>query len=224
MNKIFTDISNLDTLLENGIFEGDIIEICGKPETGKTILATTIAVNLSQFQELGTVYLDINNGFEGTRAHQILRERNCQAEDIESIMQRIVVEKVHSLNDLIDVLEDLYQFLKKSNVKLLVLDSMSAIWFANLFSYKRTVQKIAQVVSLLRKLAHDFKLIVITVNIFLDGFVPESKGLYLKYSGFPFITLYRYQITIRVNRLFSRIPQKRDQLWEIIGCQFQIQD
>lgn len=177
---IFTDISNLDMLLENGIFEGDIIEICGKPDAGKTILATTIAVNLSQYQELGTVYLDINNGFEGTRAHQILQDRGCPAVDIESIMRRIVVEKVQTLNDLINVLEDLFEFLRKSKVKLLVLDSMSAIWFENLFSYKRTVRKIAQVASLLRKLAHDFKLIVITVNIFIDGFVQESKGLFLK--------------------------------------------
>ncbi|KAL5290330.1 RAD51D family protein [Megaselia abdita] len=147
---IFTDISNLDMLLENGIFEGDIIE------------------------ELGTVYLDINNGFEGTRAHRILQERHCQDEDIQRIMERIVVEKVPTLNDLIEILEDLFEFLRKSNVKLLVLDSMSAIWFANLFSYKRTVKKIAQVVSLLRKLAHDFSLIVITINIFIDGF-QEAK-------------------------------------------------
>lgn len=184
-STIFTDISNLDLLLENGIFEGSIIEICGKPEAGKTILATTIAVNLSQFQELGTVYLDINNSFEGKRVHRILQDRNCPTEDIEIMMRRIVVEKVQSLSDLIEVLEDLFEFLKKSKikVKLLVLDSMSSIWFANLFSYKRTMKKIAQVVCLLRKLAHQFKLIVITVNILIDGFAPESIGLFLINSG-----------------------------------------
>lgn len=173
-NAIFTGISNLDILLENGIFEGDIIEICGKPDTGKTILATTIATNLSQNQKLGTVFLDLNNGFEGTRVYKILMERGCPEKDIPEIMERIIVEKVLSLNELLDVLEELPSFLKTNfHIKTLILDSFAALWFSNLFNFERTMKKITKIVCILRKLAKEFKLIIIITNIF----IAEFKGL-----------------------------------------------
>lgn len=109
---------------------GNIIDICGSSAAGKTQLCTTIAINLAQHCDIEIFFVDTKGDFSGKRVHKILAKRVCTESDMEKIMKRLRVERINDPYQLVAVLNALIA--NRSNfrdLKVLVIDSLPALWF-----------------------------------------------------------------------------------------------
>lgn len=144
-----------------------LIDICGPPDAGKTQLCTTIAINLAQFCQVDTLWIDTKGDFSGRRIHKILKNRNCNESQIKEIMERIRIDTCNDPYKLIQMIERLIANIEiYKTAKLLVIDSLPALWF--LFhgenNYNGTVA-LATLANALRKLAVEYGMIIFGVNI-----------------------------------------------------------
>ena len=117
--------------------KGNIVEFCGLPGIGKSIICSTLAINYAKQYNFDTIYLDTKNDFSGIRIHKILTTLKYSREDIGKIMHKIKVEKIYELEKLMDVLASILLYQKASN-SILIVDSIPALWFQFLGKYSTT--------------------------------------------------------------------------------------
>lgn len=144
-----------------------LIDICGPPDAGKTQLCTSIAVNLAQNSPHETLWIDTKADFSARRIYKILKNRNCSDSEIKEIMRRIRVDTCDDPNKLIKMVDELIEnFGEYNKAKLLVIDSMPALWFLFHGEHRRlgsiAMEKLA---NNLRKLSVERGMIVLTVNL-----------------------------------------------------------
>lgn len=156
---------------------GNLIDICGPADAGKTQLCTSIAVNFAQFSHEETLWIDTKADFSARRIYKILKKRNCNDTEIKAIMQHI---RIHTCNDsskLIEIIEKLAESYDESykNVKLLVIDSLPVLWFL-FYGEDRFLGNIAlaKLTNNLRKLAVEYGMIVLIVNVATRYFPADS--------------------------------------------------
>ncbi|XP_055316417.1 DNA repair protein RAD51 homolog 4-like [Sitodiplosis mosellana] len=167
-NYIPTGIKSLDELLGGGVLSGGLIDICGLSGSGKTQLYTTIAVNWATNDDIHTFVVDTKGDFSGDRINRILLSRDeLGADKRKHIMRNIKVEKCNSPFKLIALMRRLLdQMSSHPKVKLLVIDSLPTLWFL-FHGNKRSLNQrnLAILADLLRKLAVEYSIAVITINI-----------------------------------------------------------
>lgn len=155
-------------MLNGGFLSGHLIDLCGLSSSGKTQLCTTIAINLAINYEYETFVVDTKGDFSGDRINRMLLNRNVKdADKRKQIMQNIKVEKCTSPMQLIELMGNLIQqTYLYPKFKMLVIDSLPALWFQ--FHGSRSsygIRKLAILADLLRKLAVECGIVVVTVNI-----------------------------------------------------------
>lgn len=155
-------------MLNGGLLPGNLIDLCGLSGCGKTQLHTTIALNLAMNQHLDTFVIDTKGDFSGERIHRMLLHRKVNdATKRKEIMQQIKVEKCTDPIQLINLITAL---IDKANsfakFKILVIDSLPALWFLY-HGNKNSVghRNLPKLANLLRKLAVECGIVVLTVNI-----------------------------------------------------------
>lgn len=170
--------SSLDEMLNGGLLSGNLIDICGLSATGKTILHTTIAINAAINHDSETIVIDSNGDFSGDRIYRMLVNRKIGTESkCREIMQHIRVVKCTDPIELINIIKALIEQAKNNKkFKILVIDSLPAIWFKmygmrNFHAYKTIVALAHQ----LRKLAVEHAIIILTVNIVTASTSYEKK-------------------------------------------------
>lgn len=110
--------------------KGNIIDICGLSAAGKTQLCTTIAINLAQYCDIDTFFIDTKGDFSGKRVQKILEKRGCTESAIEKIMKRMKVERINDPYQLVTALKELIiNRTRFPNFQILVIDSLPALWF-----------------------------------------------------------------------------------------------
>lgn len=161
-------LASLDELLDGGILSGNIIDLCGLSGTGKSLLCRAIAINLAKNYRLGTLFIDTKGDFSATAIYKTLISQRYTGEaHIKQTMHRINAIKCRDPNELIQIIQNIIDNIEKNpNFKLIVIDSMPAIWF-NMYgmntSYaQRTLVLLAH---RLRQLAVEHAIIIIAVNI-----------------------------------------------------------
>lgn len=155
-------------MLNGGLQTGNIIDLCGVPASGKTQLHTTLAIKFAIDRQSETIIIDTKGDFSGERIHRILVHRKidnlAQRKDI---MERIKVQTCNDPDHLIQFIEKLISKIDSfKNLQLFVIDSLPALWF--LYHGNTNViglRKLAQLTHLLRKLAIEHGIIVLTINI-----------------------------------------------------------
>lgn len=172
---------SLDNLLCGGLIFGHLIDVCGLSASGKTQLHTTIAVNWSINYNYETFVIDTKGDISGERIHSMLahRRQKFSPEQCKQIMRNIRVAKCNdSLLQLIECIEQLLQSMHlHRKFKLLVIDSLPALWFFHHGS-KSThhYRQLATLADLLRKLAVEHGIVVLAVNIQTRLIVSNGKG------------------------------------------------
>lgn len=155
-------------MLNGGLQTGNIIDICGLPASGKTQLHTTLAINFAIDRQSETIVIDTKGDFSGERIHRILVHRKIDGlSERKDIMERIKVHKCAEPDHLIEFIEKLITEIDSNkNLQLLVIDSLPALWFLYHGNTNAIgLRKLSEMTHLLRKLAVEHGIIVLTVNI-----------------------------------------------------------
>lgn len=130
---------SIDALLEGGFITGNLYEFCGLSSTGKTQLCKTIALNLSQYHNLETFWIDTKKDFSGLCLRRMLLskiksssiiEETLFEDNIDVILNNIKIEYIYDPFKFVDALKYILGNIKKfDKLKLLIIDSLPSIWF-----------------------------------------------------------------------------------------------
>lgn len=141
-----TGITQFDELLPaGGIFSGDVIEIIGRPASGKTMLMYTIILRVLESNENAEIfYFDTKNDFQAIKIKNIMTEQGMTEEVQQSILNRVFIKQVRSFSSLNAQLRHMrdakYTFDK---VKIIVIDSICTLAYFTLGDagvYKRALR------------------------------------------------------------------------------------
>lgn len=125
-----TGVPQLDELLPaGGIFTGEVIEICGRPASGKTMLIFTIILKaLETDEDCEFVYFDTKNDFRAIKLKTMMIERKIPEDVHLSILKRITIKYVRSFDDLNLELSNMKRSeLLFKKVKMIVIDSICTL-------------------------------------------------------------------------------------------------
>ncbi|KAH8583204.1 uncharacterized protein ELE39_002902 [Cryptosporidium sp. chipmunk genotype I] len=140
-NRIKTLCGTLDKMLCGGIIIGKgIVELCGVPGSGKTLLCKLLALNIQIPKSIGgpglnAVYIDSEGGFSNNRLREISKSTlsyvngKKKLEDItcESLIKNIKYIRIFDLEELIGVLSILPGICKNNNIGIIIIDSISML-------------------------------------------------------------------------------------------------
>ena len=105
-----TGIKEFDEMFKTGgIVAGDIMEICGKPNSGKSILITTVLCNiLKEHPEIEVIYFDSRSDFKINRFLDLLLANGMKNEEALKIADRVSVVSINNMFDLLHALQELF--------------------------------------------------------------------------------------------------------------------
>ncbi|KAG9492712.1 hypothetical protein GDO78_000942 [Eleutherodactylus coqui] len=128
-----TGNKKLDTLLDSGLYTGEVTEISGAPGSGKTQLCQSIAANVAATLHQRVCYIDTTGGLSGTRLLQLIQCKTQQEDEQAATLERIQVIHVFDAYKLLDVLQGLRQSFSQQllrsgeKLRLVVVDSVCAV-------------------------------------------------------------------------------------------------
>lgn len=170
---------SLDELLGGGFLTGNVIDMCGLSASGKTQLHTTIAVNWAANHDYETLVVDTKGDFSGDRINRMLLNQGVlSADKRKHIMRNIKVEKCNSPFKLIELIRNLLDNISLyPKFKLLVIDSLPTLWFL-FHGNKRSLNQrhLANLSDLLRKMAVEHAIVVVTINILTRTTINRNIG------------------------------------------------
>jgi len=112
----------LNQILGGGIHSMSVAEFYGEFGVGKSqILNTTMVLALNNFPDRTAVYIDTEKTYQDRRIRQIAESRGFNAD---SIINRIILLKPPTTEDLFELVKRLYLTVEKRNVVLIVCDSL----------------------------------------------------------------------------------------------------
>ncbi|MEB2837314.1 MAG: DNA repair and recombination protein RadA [Desulfurococcales archaeon] len=126
--KITTGSKNLDELLGGGVETKNITEFFGEFGSGKTQICHQLSVNVQLPEEQGgleakAVYIDTEGTFRWERIEQMARGLGL---DPDKVMENIYWVRAINSHHQMAIVEELFGFIKRENVKLLVVDSLTS--------------------------------------------------------------------------------------------------
>lgn len=155
-------------MLNGGLQTGNIIDLCGLPASGKTQMHTTLAISFAIDRQSETIVIDTKGDFSGERIHRMLVHRKINdSTERKEIMERIKVQTCTDPDQLIEFIENIITEIDShKSLQLLVIDSLPALWFLYHGNTNAIgLRKLSEMAHLLRKLAVEHGVIVLTVNI-----------------------------------------------------------
>jgi DNA repair protein RadA len=112
----------LNQILGGGIHSMSVAEFYGEFGVGKSqILNTTMVLALNNFPDRTAVYIDTEKTYQDRRIRQIAESRGFNAD---SIINRIILLKPPTTEDLFELVKRLYLTVEKRNAVLIVCDSL----------------------------------------------------------------------------------------------------
>lgn len=187
---IITFCRDLDGLLGGGIPLGEVTEIAGSPGAGKTLMATQLAVDTALPAAFGgvgggTVYIDTEGSFAPERCFSLAqalishvqgsvhhrRKQSGMAVSAswnatpEDILNNIHVFRVHTVLELMTVLQALPEFLDQfqNSVRLVVVDSIAFPFRAEAAERYRNRQLVVAAAEL-ATIATQYNVAAVTIN------------------------------------------------------------
>lgn len=182
VKRITTGSKALDELLNGGIETQTITEFYGEYGTGKSQICHQLCVNVQLPEDEGgldgaAMYIDTEHTFSIERIIQMSRFRGLNPD---SVLKRIIYAEALSSDHQILLVEKCDEVIKKHNVKLLVVDSLTAHFRSEYLGREMLVerqQKLARHMFKLFKLARAFNLAVVVTNQVMarpDSFIGPS--------------------------------------------------
>ncbi len=128
VRKITTGSRNLDELLGGGIETRTITEFYGEFGSGKTQICHQLSVNVQLPEDKGgleaaAVYIDTEGTFRWERIEQMARGVGL---DPDQVMENIYWIRAVNSHHQMAIVDELFDFVKEHNVKLVVVDSVTS--------------------------------------------------------------------------------------------------
>lgn len=153
-----TGVKQIDELFGPGLMKGDIVEIIGGPESGKTMLLNTILLNVLEkvkhTEDFQLMFIDAKFDFQATKLKNMMDERKTPYTIQNNIMKRVLVQRVKTLEELISTLKFVIDSSAKSEkVKIIMIDSMTVLYYLYLGRSRFTLKLLTKVVDLIKTLS-----------------------------------------------------------------------
>ncbi len=165
---ISTGVSGLNQLLHGGIERGSITEVFGSPTVGKSQFAFQITKNnsLGKYKPI-SIFIDTEGTFKPQRIVQMLKHQKASQSSTKDVLDNIMVFSVSNYKDQIKVVQSIFQMPNLENVGLIVIDSLTNLFRAQLSSKSQIIRR-QQLINLqlskLRSLAQRNKIAVLVTN------------------------------------------------------------
>lgn len=174
IGKISTGSKDLDELLGGGVEAKAITETYGKFASGKTQLGFQLCVNAQLPQSKGglegkVIFLDTEGTFRPERIESIAK---AAALDPQKTLENIFVIRAENTSQQILAIERIDKLIRENNVKLIVVDSMMALFrseFAGRGALGERQQKLNSHIHKLQSLADTYNLAVYITNQVMDN-------------------------------------------------------
>ncbi|XP_062589034.1 DNA repair protein XRCC3-like [Saccostrea cucullata] len=186
LGKLSTGCKQIDEVLRGGILTRGITEICGESASGKTQFCLQLCLSVQLPQDLGglgagAAYICTEDAFPSKRLGQMidyLRRRSDRHRQI-AFGDQIFIEHVPDLESLnMCIHQKLPHLLSGGNVKLLVIDSVAAVFRSDYElkdMYKRS-KHMASLAASLQQLSSKYCLPVVCVNQVTDSMQTGVKS------------------------------------------------
>ncbi len=222
--RITTGSDEFDSLLNGGIWTGEITEFVGSFSSGKTQLCFQLCVNVQLPYERGGLegkafFIDTERTFSPQRIQEIASSK--AGVDAKKILDNIFVAPAFNTELLFSYVDRLEETIPKNNIKLVVLDSIAATFRAEYIGKEKLVarqQAIMRLADKLVSLAVEFDIAIVVTNQIIaaiDQFLygtGEEPALGFAWAHRPQqrVFLRKSRGTSRIARLFdsSRFPER----------------
>jgi len=172
--RLRTSVRAIDELLQGGLEPKAIYEFAGEFGTGKTQLCHQLAVTVQLDKDRGgvsgaAVYLDTEEAFSPSRVVSIAQRFGL---DTNEALDNVYVIKVVNAADLEDRVKfDVVKLVEQSNVKLVIVDSIIALYRAEFRGRERLAerqQRLNYILDWLMRIAKTYNIYVVLTNQVLD--------------------------------------------------------
>lgn len=163
VKRITTGSKALDQLLGGGVPTCAITEFAGEFRTGKTQICHTLSITVQLPEDKGglngaAIYIDTEGTFRPERLIPIAKRFGLNPEEA---LKRVYVVRVFSVDQQIEVVKKLRSEIPRLNVKLLIIDSLTAHFRAEFTG----IDQLAMRQQLLNKHLHDLQTIAWGFNL-----------------------------------------------------------
>lgn len=164
-NRIYqTGIPEIDKRIK-GITQGSLMELVGEPESGKSKLCTSIAINFLVRYSCESYWIDTKMDFSPIAMEREMRQKFEVKNTMIKAMKKIHVMRAFTLEDVIKVLEHLMEN-ESIEPGLLVLDSLSSLMCEYLGKrYRVGEEGLRKISNYIRNICHKKKFIAIVTVI-----------------------------------------------------------
>ncbi len=174
LGKVRTGAKSLDELLGGGVEANAITEAYGKFASGKTQLGFQLAVNSQRPVKDGgldgkVLFIDTEGTFRPDRIEQIAKAADM---DPKAVLENILVVRATTTEQQILAIERADKLVRESNVKLIIVDSLMALFrseFLGRGALGERQQKLNSHIHKLQKLADNYDLAVYITNQVMDN-------------------------------------------------------
>ncbi|MFP3949591.1 MAG: DNA repair and recombination protein RadA [Candidatus Micrarchaeia archaeon] len=175
VRRISTGSSKLDELLGGGIETQAITECFGKFSSGKSQVGFQLAVNLQNaLTDEGetpprSLFIDTESTFRPERVVQIAETNGL---DPDRTLENILVARAENSDHQIILLEKAEQMIKKENIRLIIVDSLTSQFRADYVgrgALGERQQKLNKHVHTLQKFADKYNLAIYVTNQVMDN-------------------------------------------------------
>jgi DNA repair protein RadA len=172
--RLKTNVRSIDELLQGGLEPKAIYEFAGEFGTGKTQLCHQLSVTVQLDQDKGgvggaAIYLDTEEAFSPSRISSIAQRFDL---DPNEALDNIYVVKVINAVDLEDRIKfDVVRLVEQANVKLIVVDSIIALYRAEFKGRERLAerqQRLNYILDWFMRIAKVYNVYVVLTNQVLD--------------------------------------------------------
>lgn len=169
-SKYFLTETAVDELYGGrGIKAGDIIEVCGRHQVGKTLLVTSLALNvLTKYPESHIAFIDTKNDIQTVQLRRMLKLRGHDEDTIHTFFNRILLFNASNLFEFIDTLKTIIKGQSDySNVSFIFIDSITVPFYHDTGNIRLTHKMTSEVHQLIFELAKTMNKVVSYVNLLI---------------------------------------------------------
>jgi DNA repair protein RadA len=174
IGRISTGSKNLDNLLGGGVETMAITECYGRFSSGKSQVGFQLSVNVQKPKDQGglegsVLFIDTESTFRPERIKQLAEVAGL---DPETVLKNIYVARAVNSDHQMVLAEKAEEMIKEKNIKLIVVDSMTAHFRADYIgrgALGDRQQKLNKHIHTLQRLADQFNLAVYITNQVMDN-------------------------------------------------------
>ena len=132
---ISTGCPKIDSLMDGGLFTGELCELFGPPSSGKTQFAFNLTASVLVTKKLNVLYYDLNGSYSSKRIAEIIDHKmeNHTQMEMREILAKLHCVQIFNVFELISHLENIKDRMVSSTdkfifgIKLIVIDSINSI-------------------------------------------------------------------------------------------------